>query len=461
LPIIFICSEEADEVPIVQDASRDQLDNLIESGDWAAVGATAALLAAASDSQSQSTRSHGTSRSSSRDGDSIDAARASELDHLVDAGDWEGVVLAAAKFEASVGGRSDKSATNSSAGSAGSDSGTGTGTLGTGNSPSESGVSESPSKAAKRAEVRGEVEALVRRVVPEEIDNVDEMMNQFKGREEELVETLRTMQERAVAQKARTAGHKAAKTEARRSVQRGVVPGAATTTQSLFPAAATSLGTGSSGIAPVAAVSMVAGLAAVSADGATDDDRSSPMSEGSSSGSGLTGSGTEGSAAQHRSALEMAIEAGDWEAVGQAAAMMSDASENTASTGGDATTSQASSGTPRSRRSLEGITANRATELDELIDQGDWTGVVAAAAQFRQDDSKPPSNVSKEEEDALAQAELWTKIAEEKKKGATDAGASDAAEWAISRSLSQMKEKEAEEQQQKDDDEDDDEEDEV
>jgi hypothetical protein len=458
LLIIFMCSEEADEVPIVQDVSRDQLDNLIESGDWAAVGATAALLAAASDSQSQSTRSHGTSRSSSRDGDSIDAARASELDHLVDAGDWEGVVLAAAKFEASVGGRSDKSATNSSAGSAGSagsDSGTGTGTLGTGNSPSESGVSESPSKSAKRAEVRGEVEALVRRVVPEEIDNVDEMMNQFKGREEELVETLRTMQERAVAQKARTAGHKAAKTEARRSVQRGVVPGAATTNQSPSRVTSSSLGTGISGIAPVAAVSMVAGLAAVSADGADDDHRS----EGSSS--GLTGSGTEGSAAQHRSALEMAIEAGDWEAVGQAAAMMSDASINTASTGGDATSSQASSGTPRSRRSLEGITADRATELDALIDQGDWTGVVAAAAQFRQDDTKPPANVSKEEEDALAQAELWTKIAEEKKKGATDAGASDAAEWAISRSLSQMKEKEAEEQQKKDDDEDDDEEDEV
>jgi len=40
-------------------------------------------------------------------------------------------------------------------------------------------------------------------VVPEEIDNVDEMMVQFQGREEELVEQLQTMQERAVAQKAR------------------------------------------------------------------------------------------------------------------------------------------------------------------------------------------------------------------------------------------------------------------
>jgi hypothetical protein len=269
---------------------------------------------------------------------------------------------------------------------------------------------------------------------------------------------LRTMQERAVAQKARTAGHKAAKTEARRSVQRGLVPGAATTTQSSTPVTATSLGTGSSGVSAVAGVTMVAGLAAVSSDRAA---ASSGTSEGSSS--GLTGSGTEGSAAQHRSALEMAIEAGDWEAVGQAAAMMSDASVGTTSMG-DSNVSQTSSGSPRSR-SLQGIaTSNRAAELDELIDQGNWTGVVAAAAQFKQDDdSKPKANVSKEEQDALAQAELWTKIAQEKKKGATDAGASDAAEWAISRSLSQMKEKEAEEKQQKDDDEndDDDEEDEV
>ena len=38
---------------------------------------------------------------------------------------------------------------------------------------------------------------MVKRVVPDETDNVDEMMRQFRGREEELVETLRTMQERS------------------------------------------------------------------------------------------------------------------------------------------------------------------------------------------------------------------------------------------------------------------------
>ena len=48
-----------------------------------------------------------------------------------------------------------------------------------------------------REEIRAEGESLVKRVVPDEKDNVDEIMRQFRGREEELVETLRTMQERS------------------------------------------------------------------------------------------------------------------------------------------------------------------------------------------------------------------------------------------------------------------------
>ena len=78
---------------------------LIESGDWAAVGATAALLAAASDSQSETSRSRtGHSRGdSSRDIQSVTAEQAAQLDRLVEVGDWEGVVNAAAKFEAQSG----------------------------------------------------------------------------------------------------------------------------------------------------------------------------------------------------------------------------------------------------------------------------------------------------------------------------------------------------------------------
>ena len=66
----------------------------------------------------------------------------------------------------------------------------------------------------RQEEVRGEVEALIRRVVPEEVDNIDEMLAQFKGREEELVEKLRRMQERAIARRARRAVQMVARVKA-------------------------------------------------------------------------------------------------------------------------------------------------------------------------------------------------------------------------------------------------------
>ncbi len=53
---------------------------------------------------------------------------------------------------------------------------------------------------------RAEVEALIRRVVPDEIENVDDIMVQFSGREEELIETLRAMQEKSIAQRAQELG---------------------------------------------------------------------------------------------------------------------------------------------------------------------------------------------------------------------------------------------------------------
>jgi len=368
--------------------SRNDLDNAIEAGDWAAVGATAALLAAASDSQSASSRSRTSRASRSQNASSVssaDAARAAELDHLVDAGDWEGVVLAAAKFESQEGSVKSGTASSVRSSSVGSETRSGTGS---GFTPSVStSVSESASKARKRAEIRQEVEALVRRVVPEELDNIDEMMQQFKGREEELVETLRTMQERAVAQKARTAGHKAAKQEARRTVQRGGIPGAVQSPD-----------------------------APDSAAGASESQR-------------------------ERTALEEAIEGGDWDAVAEAAALMSDASMTSASTADverQAAAARLGAGLAASS-SISGVNAERARELDELIDRGDWTAVVDAAGRFSQADKdtsmtssagspKRPIQSSgsqdsdskrnkqlKEEEDALAQAEIWTQIAAQSK----------------------------------------------
>ena len=122
----------------------------------------------------------------------------------------------------------------------------------------------------------------------------------------------------------------------------------------------------------------------------------------------------------------------------------------------------------------------RAAELDRLIDQGDWSGVVSAASRFssmdamakrkyeeNNNDKQQPywkitssgasissgesdtlhsSNTQQgsltskekalqEEHDALAQAEIWMAIAAQSKQGTEAKGTSDAADWAISRSL--------------------------
>ena len=315
---------------------------------------------------------------------------------------YTGVVAAAAKFEAQADSQthSSKSRTDSGASGTGSAvssaSGTGSGTgTGTGSGTGTGTSMDSPGKQHKREEVRSEVVALVRRVVPEEIDNVDEMMNQFKGREEELVETLRTMQERAVAQKARQTGQKNAKLEARRSVQRGVVPGA------------------------TGAVGSVASLEIKEA--------ALGVGSGSESGVGRTPAGSQDGAETARTALAQALEEGDWDKLCATARMMeSDAAAGIA---------------PSQQQDRSGPNAGRMAELDSVIEQGDWSQVVSLANRFSGDEKG--SNISQDEVDALKEAELWTKIAEQKKAaGATDAAASDAAEWAIQRSLSQLKEAE-------------------
>lgn len=206
----------------------NDLDDAIQKGDWAAVGVTAALLA----SQSYDTQA-GTQERVSINNSTLNPSRTAELDRLVEAGDWEGVVAAAARFDAqearelrSLDERSGSVLSKSSSSPSGI-SGVGSESFGS-TSPSNSlgspsgtaGVGSSASgetsnRSKKLVEIRAEVESLVLHVVPEERDNVDEMMLQFQGREEELLETLRNMQERNVAQKARIEGQKRAKRDAR------------------------------------------------------------------------------------------------------------------------------------------------------------------------------------------------------------------------------------------------------
>lgn len=604
-------------VPNLPVISRADLDEAIQAGDWAAVGATAALLAnAASDTVSLSTKSYSDHKSSgsssisvsvhSQMSSSVDAARAAELDHLVDSGNWDGVVLAAAKFEAasdrgSTDGSSDNSQSFRSMGdsfnnsssfytdrsSKASQSGSIVSSTGQSHSSIYSTAtgsvnSESLSRVQKRDEIKSEVEALVRRVVPDEIDNVDEMMLQFRGREEELLETLRTMQERSIAQRARAAVHKSAKREAKMEARSRQLRPGQPSLRSNFSASKSGTSTDyftSNGVStpgtsdyftPKSSVKSKS-FNSTSGDDSSTQSGSHSQTTGSSRG-GLVGifsnrpgsvsskkrrkgneynssnsiteasssSGRKGSSrtsstitsdAKKKSALDLAIEAGDWEAVGEAAAAMSDNDGSSLSSGGvvrlaSATvTSDSSAGsTSKNSSGRYSMGSANADKLDEMIDKGDWQGVVTAASMFTTGDSGPihssgrfnsaptksmkdvphgnvkssnttplktplknignkddnstsafksfgsklfkkslsqkskgdnndkpgidrtslKENPTKEEEEALAQADLWMSIAQSSKQdGKYEAkGASDAADWAISRSLSALRDAE-------------------
>ena len=69
------------------------------------------------------------------------------------------------------------------------------------------------------ANIRAEVEMLLFDVAPEEINHIDEIINQFSGCEEELLEKLRSKQERMADHRARDERNKVAKLEARREIR--------------------------------------------------------------------------------------------------------------------------------------------------------------------------------------------------------------------------------------------------
>jgi len=596
--------------------SHQDLDAAIERRDWAAVGATAALLSENDEDASSDGDTRSTNSSVGLSG--VGAERAAELDRLVDTGDWEGVVLAASKFENESMGSSSTGLSNDSASfdeaefneaysgiankavkvespkrthkpdaispqsettemtSPSRSIGTGSYTSGSGSShgastnqsgSSSSGTSSSegesesygpslgltPSRGStftgensgaedsagalqKRAEIREEVEALVRRVVPDEIDNIDEMMNQFKGREEELVETLRTMQERQIAQRERAARNKNAKLEAKREVRQKRKLRAAmaasgesssklnevtsldgvTTPQTVEP---------DEDAPPLARFRQRAPSPAISEAGsdfsdpsftpAVHEDANVTQSRYDADGEGsefetddeverehvlMTMGSSEAPLAQlqMREKLAQAVDAGNWEAVGELGALlnMGDASVSSASTNELRDTSHlseydssgySSAGSDRRFRNSK-ANRDRVAELDSLIDAGNWEGVVLAAKKYgsspnkvTQENAGDEANVKpkswrvtrmfgprkfstrstpsdnegeesshdsyneaekalQEEQEALAQAEIWMAIAaQSKQEGSTEAkGASDAADWAIERSLSAL-----------------------
>jgi len=420
-------SSIASATPSSTPSAMDDLDNAIEAGNWGHVGALAAVLASQGHGSHRRSPTHAANMSASRsiEGDSIhsgsrtsgsssmlgaslEQSRAVEIDKLVESGDWQGVVLAAARFEAdqTFDGESSFSASSASRSSRWTGSATSATTprsMATTDRTSASNLSSQRGQA----EIRAEVEALVRRVVPEEADNIDEMMTQFKGREEELVETLRRMQERAIASRARLAVQKSAKLEAKAKA----APKRSISQQS--------------------SMSQSAGMSSSAMGGASSGDHS------------VT------SISSTKSELEQAIEAGNWQAVGAAAQRMSDQSVGELSVDEVARLREVISASP----AFNQCTPSRGSmdsdfNLDSLIEQGDWTGVIAAAKSASEDrhdapsgsDEQQHSRSMQDEQNALAQANMWQEIANQSKPEARQgpAGATDAAAWAIQRSLRAM-----------------------
>jgi hypothetical protein len=210
----------------VEDISPfSELDVAIANCDWVTVGATAAVIASTSSSSKRPPTSRSTTlqfSSSSSVGTSDFSQKAEELDRLIEAGEWQAVVVTAAKYDVEGvtieedASRSCRSRT-STQGSDTNDSYTSimdTSSEGRNTSVGRS-VTTSASQKERAQEIRTQVAQLVRDVVPDEEENVDEMMIQFKGREEDLLESLRTMKERMVARKARVESQKFARKEAR------------------------------------------------------------------------------------------------------------------------------------------------------------------------------------------------------------------------------------------------------
>lgn len=250
------------------------IEEAIELGDWQAVGSTAKILAMTKSMVEDDDASKSSSGSDTKENDysstidssvksesaatvDSDVARAAEIDQLVESGNWHGVVAVAARYveeaeeadeqlqrplrgrsshspsstveaaESDVYSVSVETADPSSSYSTMRSSRSNFSTLDdsdhgktvSGSNSSSSGAktisthSSSSHERRKLHAYRAEVEALVRRVVPDELSNVDDILVQFTGREKELIETLRAMQEKSIAQRARAAVQRSAKKE--------------------------------------------------------------------------------------------------------------------------------------------------------------------------------------------------------------------------------------------------------
>ena len=142
--------------------------------------------------------------------------------------------------------------------------------------------------------------------------------------------------------------------------------------------------------------------------------RARAISPAPQSGQSLRGSTSIGSRGSSKSELEQAIETGNWQAVGEAAKRMSDKSVGSLSVEERARLKEAISQSPGF--SSPG-THNEEFSLDQLIERGDWPGVIAAAKRASEVGAGPhfENNMTQEEQEALAQASMWQEIANQSK----------------------------------------------
>jgi len=179
-------------------AKREDLDAAIQAGDWKAVGATAALIANSSSPTKQSSSPSNKSDVDTSRGHSVsthEARQVNELEELIEKGDWTGLMDAANRFEnaSDAGSLEDDSVRQSNSSLMET-------LIGSHETDEEHSTSETPSSSPgskSSAELRAQIEDLVMTVVPSELENLDEMLLQFKGREDELISTLKTMKRKS------------------------------------------------------------------------------------------------------------------------------------------------------------------------------------------------------------------------------------------------------------------------
>jgi hypothetical protein len=257
------------------------------------------------------------------------------------------------------------------------------------------------------------------------------MMTQFRGREEELVETLRSMQERQVAQKARLESQKQAKRDAKAYVENKSQQDSKWMSE-----------LEGSDVTPAGRKRASEGDTQPSSRATTDDTLNL-----------TTVPDDEEKEKAMKAQLKEAIENEDWQNVAAISAGLSSHGIFQDNDEGDfLDTASTASG--------------RSLEINNLVDKGDWDAVVAAATRYVEADSrktdestieerrKKRENRLKEEEDALAQAEIWDAIAEQtrvesqaEEDRASNTGANLAAAWAIDRSLTALQKAETEKDQ--------------